>query len=39
MTISINTTAASDFEGQTLLRALGMPFRTAADRDGAVQAA
>ncbi|MBI3760114.1 MAG: 50S ribosomal protein L5 [Deltaproteobacteria bacterium] len=39
MTISINTTATSDFEGQTLLRALGMPFRTAADRDGAVQAA
>jgi large subunit ribosomal protein L5 len=39
MTISINTTATSDFEGQTLLRALGMPFRTAADREGAEQAA
>jgi large subunit ribosomal protein L5 len=39
MTISIGTTATSDFEGQTLLKALGMPFRTAADREGAVQAA
>ncbi|MGH7813309.1 MAG: 50S ribosomal protein L5, partial [Candidatus Binataceae bacterium] len=27
MTISITTTARSDFEGQTLLRALGMPLR------------
>jgi large subunit ribosomal protein L5 len=34
MTISITTTAASDFEGMTLLKALGMPFR-GADRDGA----
>ena len=33
MTISITTTAASDFEGLTLLKALGMPFR-GADRDG-----
>ncbi len=40
MTISITTTAASDFEGLTLLKALGMPFRGAADRDGvAVRAA
>lgn len=29
MTISIRTSAKSDFEGLTLLRALGMPFRTA----------
>ncbi|MBF6569800.1 MAG: 50S ribosomal protein L5 [Candidatus Binataceae bacterium] len=29
MTISIITTARSDFEGMTLLRALGMPFRGA----------
>jgi large subunit ribosomal protein L5 len=35
MTISITTTAASDFEGTALLKALGMPFRSAADRDGA----
>jgi large subunit ribosomal protein L5 len=27
MTISITTTARSDFEGLTLLKALGMPFR------------
>jgi large subunit ribosomal protein L5 len=27
MTISINTTARSDFEGYTLLKALGVPFR------------
>jgi large subunit ribosomal protein L5 len=33
MTISITTTATSDFEGLTLLRALGMPFRSTADRD------
>ena len=33
LTISITTTARSDFEGQTLLRALGMPFRRAADRE------
>jgi large subunit ribosomal protein L5 len=40
MTISITTTAASDFEGLTLLKALGMPFRGAADKDGvAVRAA
>ena len=39
MTISITTTATSDFEGLTLLRALGMPFRSAADRDGAAVAA
>ncbi len=36
MTVSINTTAASDFEGLTLLRALGMPFRGASgEREGA----
>jgi large subunit ribosomal protein L5 len=40
MTISITTSAASDFEGTALLKALGMPFRGAADRDGvAVRAA
>ncbi|MGD0289385.1 MAG: 50S ribosomal protein L5 [Candidatus Binataceae bacterium] len=40
MTISITTTATSDFEGLTLLKALGMPFRGAADKDGiAVRAA
>ncbi len=33
LTISIITTARSDFEGLTLLRALGMPFRGGADRD------
>ena len=31
MTVSITTTAASDFEGMTLLKALGMPFRGAGD--------
>ena len=36
MTISITTTAASDFEGQTLLKALGIPFRRLGDREGAV---
>ena len=30
LTISITTSAHSDFEGQTLLRALGMPFRGGA---------
>jgi large subunit ribosomal protein L5 len=30
MTISITTTARSDFEGYTLLKALGLPFRTSA---------
>jgi large subunit ribosomal protein L5 len=39
MTISITTTAMSDFEGLTLLKALGMPFRSAADRDDAARAA
>jgi large subunit ribosomal protein L5 len=38
LTISITTSAHSDFEGQTLLRALGMPFR-GADREGAARAA
>jgi large subunit ribosomal protein L5 len=32
LTISITTSAHSDFEGQTLLRALGMPFRGAAEQ-------
>jgi large subunit ribosomal protein L5 len=36
MTVSINTTARSDFEGMTLLRALGMPFRGAGGERAAV---
>lgn len=39
LTISITTTARSDFEGQTLLRALGMPFRGASEREAAAAAA
>jgi large subunit ribosomal protein L5 len=40
LTITFGTTARSDFEGLTLLRALGMPFRTAAgDRSTAAAAA
>ena len=40
MTITFGTTARSDFEGLTLLRALGMPFRNAAgDRSTAAAAA
>ena len=35
LTISIITTARSDFEGQTLLHALGMPFRGALERAAA----
>jgi large subunit ribosomal protein L5 len=31
MTVSITTTAASDFEGLTLLKALGIPFRGSGD--------
>lgn len=31
MTVSITTTAASDFEGLTLLKALGIPFRGTGD--------
>lgn len=31
MTVSITTSAASDFEGLTLLKALGMPFRGVGD--------
>lgn len=31
MTVSITTTAASDFEGLTLLKALGIPFRGVGD--------
>ncbi len=32
LTVTINTTARSDFEGYTLLRALGMPFRRSSPR-------
>ena len=39
MTISITTTATSEFEGLTLLRELGMPFRGTGDREGAARAA
>jgi large subunit ribosomal protein L5 len=40
LTISITTSAHSDFEGQTLLRALGMPFRGGAEnKEGVAQAA
>ncbi len=35
MTISITTTARSDFEGLTLLKALGMPFRGAGGESAA----
>ena len=35
MTISITTTARSDFEGTTLLKALGMPFRGAGGESAA----
>jgi large subunit ribosomal protein L5 len=35
LTISIVTTARSDFEGQMLLQALGMPFRGALERERA----
>ncbi len=38
LTISIITTARSDFEGQTLLHALGMPFRGALERAAAPKA-
>lgn len=39
-TITITTTARSDFEGYTLLKELGMPFRSSgSDRGTAVQAA
>jgi large subunit ribosomal protein L5 len=38
MTVSIATTAKSDFEGQVLLKALGMPFRGAGG-EGAARAA
>jgi large subunit ribosomal protein L5 len=40
LTITITTTARSDFEGFTLLKELGMPFRsTGPERGAAVQAA
>lgn len=39
LTVTINTTACSDFEGYTLLRAMGMPFRGAMEREGAARAA
>jgi large subunit ribosomal protein L5 len=35
MTISITTTAPSDFEGMTLLKVLGMPFRGAGGENAA----
>jgi large subunit ribosomal protein L5 len=35
LTVTINTTSRSDFEGYTLLRALGMPFRGALEREAA----
>jgi len=38
LTISIITTARSDFEGQMLLHPLGMPFRGALERAAAPQA-
>jgi large subunit ribosomal protein L5 len=37
LTISITTSARSDFEGQTLLRALGMPMRGGPEKEGAVK--
>jgi large subunit ribosomal protein L5 len=39
LTVTINTTARSDFEGYTLLRALGMPLRGALEREAAARAA
>ena len=39
LTVTVNTTARSDFEGYTLLRALGMPFRGALEREAAARAA
>jgi large subunit ribosomal protein L5 len=39
LTVTINTTARSDFEGMMLLKALGMPLRSAAETKTAVQAA
>jgi large subunit ribosomal protein L5 len=39
LTISIITTARSDFEGTMLLRALGMPFRGAAEHEAVASAA
>ena len=39
LTISITTSARSDFEGLMLLRALGMPFRGQAEREGQAAAA
>ncbi|HUO06011.1 MAG TPA: 50S ribosomal protein L5 [Candidatus Binataceae bacterium] len=39
LTISITTTARSDFEGQTLLRALGMPLRGGASHEAGAQPA
>jgi large subunit ribosomal protein L5 len=39
MTISVITTAKSDFEGLTLLKALGMPFRGVGEQRAGAQAA
>jgi len=39
LTITIGTSARSDFEGMTLLKALGMPFRSSGEGKSAAQAA
>jgi large subunit ribosomal protein L5 len=39
LTISVITTARSDFEGMALLKALGMPFRRGASERELTQAA
>jgi large subunit ribosomal protein L5 len=39
LTITVGTTARSDFEGLTLLKALGMPFRSASGERSAVSQA
>ncbi len=39
LTITLGTTARSDFEGLTLLKALGIPFRSATGERSAAQAA
>ncbi len=38
LTISITTSARSDYEGQTLLRALGMPLRGGPEKEGGAKA-
>lgn len=39
LTITVGTTARSDFEGMMLLKALGMPFRSGGEGRGAAEAA